>query len=190
MACSKWEQSGLLYVSGELSDTEAREYEQHMDSCQECRSETDTYKSERGRLYSVEMLGASPSPKVDNEILRVCSVPARPVSSIGLFGALVTRPVAAALLFLLIGVGTGTYVAYHADNAQRIAEQNKSSQQQLLATDTSRSMPAETVASSNAPAGTSDSSLSDSAGDSTPFPRSPNARSKGVMPVDLENKQK
>lgn len=188
MACSKWEQVGLLYTSGELSEADAREYERHVEACRECREEIDMYKMEREQFYSEEMLGASPSPEVGKEILRVCGAKAQTTFSFAIFGTVVTRPVAAALLFLLLGIGTGTYVAYHADNAQRIAEQNQAPEQELLASDTSGNTPANPIASADTQDEKSDLSRADSAADTTPFPRPSSARSPGVRPVDLENK--
>jgi hypothetical protein len=182
MACTKWEELGLLYTSDELAPQVREQYVRHLEACEECRNELALYQSERDRLYASAILEEQTSTVLDQEIIRVCSGNPKAITSIGLFAALARKPVAVALLFLATGLVTGTYVAYHADNANRVA-------QQPAATDTTVAgmqdsvTPDQSQLVSETPSG--DSLIADSVNDSSPFPRSRQNDTEGVVPVDL-----
>ncbi|MFW6245016.1 MAG: anti-sigma factor family protein, partial [Fibrobacterota bacterium] len=65
MACSKFEESGLLYCSDELDEHDIRRFEEHLEKCEECRLEVEAYKRESASFYTVDMLGENPSEAVD-----------------------------------------------------------------------------------------------------------------------------
>jgi len=161
------------------------QYAQHLETCEECRNELKLYMAERERLYSGAVLEEPTSPALDNEILRVCSNKTTAVTGVGLFGALVKKPVAVAVLFLAIGLGTGTYVAYHADNSQRLAEQPVPVDSGLVSNQDSAAEAAAQQVAAETDSG--DSLLADSAGQRKPFPRDKaSSGSEGVVPVDLQ----
>ncbi|MDR0330091.1 MAG: zf-HC2 domain-containing protein [Chitinispirillales bacterium] len=113
MECSKFEVSGLLYVSGELSDSEAREYESHLGSCEECRAETEAYRRERAAYYTPEILGERPRPEVDSEILRVCSNPKKAAAATFMPMLFLKKYAPIGVFLMLVMVAIGGYIRYH-----------------------------------------------------------------------------
>jgi anti-sigma factor RsiW len=110
--CNKFEELGLLYVSGELSVAEAREYESHIAGCEECRRETETYRKERAELYTADILSERPSPATDAEILRVCSaVKKTPTTLTPILFLKKYAPVPVFLMLVMVAVGG--YFRYH-----------------------------------------------------------------------------
>jgi len=186
MACDRWEQSGLLYASGELSTEDSRQFGRHLESCAECRAEHETYVRERARLYGVEVLGEATSPVLDRTILEACGNARKPVVGFRIFALLAAKPVMAGL-FLMLGLSAGTYVAYNVDNAHRLARQTQTPTPATPAIQTPDQTPQPpALARSEVKPAVRDSLDADSAADSTPFPAS---RSKiasgGVVTVDL-----
>lgn len=177
MACTKWQETGLLYTSEELSDKQQRDYESHLGECSECRAELAAYRAEHEVWFTERMLGEEPSEDVSREILRVCSAAKTRTTGVGLFAGLLARPVLAAMLFLIVGLGSGAYIAYHVDNARNIAAQG-ATDAPILATDTASHSP-------DVAAFSSDSAESDSVADTTPFP---DGGGTGIVPVDLQSK--
>jgi len=115
--CNKFEVSGLLYLSGELGEGEARGYEAHLGACGECALEVESYRRERAAFYGPEILGESPSAAVDSEILRVCAGArgARPITFLSM--AFVRKYAPVPLFLMLIMVAVGGYVRYHSMHA-------------------------------------------------------------------------
>ena len=112
MECNKFEKTGLLYVSGELSPAEAREYETHVAACEECRRETEAYREERAKLYTADILSDRPGPEVDAEIIRMCSTAKKPPITFG--PMLFLKKYAPIPVFLmLVMVAVGGYFRYH-----------------------------------------------------------------------------
>jgi len=118
--CNKFEESGLLYVSGELSPAEAGEYESHIADCEECRRETEAYRKERAEFYTPDILSERPSPAVDAEIMRVCSAVSK--TPITLTPMLFLKKYAPIPIFLmLVMVAVGGYFRYHIITADNLA---------------------------------------------------------------------
>jgi hypothetical protein len=119
MVCNKFEESGLLYVSGELSQTEAREYETHIAACEECRRETEAYRLERAELYTADLLSESPGPATDAEILRVCSnVRKAPITLTPMLFLKKYAPIPVFLMLVMVAVGG--YFRYHSMTANSL----------------------------------------------------------------------
>ncbi len=117
--CNKFEESGLLYVSGELSPVEAREYESHVAVCEECRRETEAYQRERAELYTVDILSERPNPVVDAEILRLGSA-ARKASTAFMPMLFLKKYAALPIFIMLVMVAVGGYFRYHAMVADKL----------------------------------------------------------------------
>jgi anti-sigma factor RsiW len=117
MECPKFEELGLLYVSGELDGDEASQYEAHLNVCPECKRETEAYKADRASLFGIGTLGEAPSEAVDREILRVCSAPKKQFAAS--FAPLMwVRKYAAIPVFaMLLAVAVGGYYRYHSMTA-------------------------------------------------------------------------
>jgi anti-sigma factor RsiW len=114
MDCNKFEESGLLYLSGELSESEARGYEAHIAGCAECRGETELYRKESKELYTADILGDAPRREVSDEIIRVCSNPKKAASAAALTPLLFFKKYAPVSVFLmLVMVAVGGYLKYH-----------------------------------------------------------------------------
>jgi hypothetical protein len=110
--CNKFEEFGLLYVVGELTAAEAREYGSHVNECEECRRETEAYRKERAELYTADILSERPSPAVDAEILRMCSnVKKAPVTYTPML--FLKRYVPVSVFLMLVMVAVGGYLSYH-----------------------------------------------------------------------------
>jgi hypothetical protein len=122
MGCNKFEESGLLYVSGELGNAEARAYESHLNECDECRQETEAYKKERAAFYTAGALGESPAPAGDAEILRVCSNPknTRQPAAFMPIMTFIKKYAPVPLFLMLVMVAIGGYVRYHSMNANEM----------------------------------------------------------------------
>ncbi|MDG5815119.1 hypothetical protein QA601_08520 [Chitinispirillales bacterium ANBcel5] len=122
MVCSKWECSGLLYSSGELNEQETKEYEAHLEGCQECRDELATYRKEQKMFYTLDTLGESPSQAVSEEILRVCSSAKKQYTNVGFFPVFMKKA-AVSMLLLMIGFATVGYIKLNHDQAQAMRAQ-------------------------------------------------------------------
>ncbi|MDR2693320.1 MAG: zf-HC2 domain-containing protein [Chitinispirillales bacterium] len=117
--CDKFEEIGLLYVSGELSPTEAREYEAHVAECDECRREMEAYRRERAELYTADILSESPGPAVDAEILRVCST-VRKAPTVLTPVLFLKKYVPIPVFLMLVAVAVGGYFRYHSMTAANL----------------------------------------------------------------------
>lgn len=117
--CNKFEELGLLYVSGELSPAEAREYEAHAAECEECRRETEAYRRERAELYTADVLSERPSPKTDAEILRLgAAARATPAAFAPMMFLKKYAPVPVFLMLVMVAVGG--YFRYHSMTADSL----------------------------------------------------------------------
>ena len=119
MECTKWEQIGLLYCAGELDRRTVPEYEGHLKVCAACRTEVDSYRHNCEHFFSPELLAASPSPEIDAEILRVCSMPMKRASGVALF-PLFLRKAAVPLVLFMIAFFADGYVKFNAENARQL----------------------------------------------------------------------
>jgi len=118
MACNKFEESGLLYVSDELDEHEIRQYEAHLEVCEECRYETQQYGKERLAFYSAQILGESPSVSVDKEIMRVFAASSKKKYTSAYLPLFLKKHAAAPVYLLMIMLAIGGYVQYHSMNAE------------------------------------------------------------------------
>jgi len=116
MACTKWEEIGLLYTSGELDEKDKGEYQLHLSECKTCRDEIELYFDDRKNLYTHEILGEAPSSKVNEEILRVCGQGKVKPVGFNLMSLFLKRSVAA-VFFLCIGLGGGLYLSFNMQGA-------------------------------------------------------------------------
>jgi len=112
MACNKFEEAGLLYISGELTPEEAKAYDAHVAACDECREELRLYSRERRERYQPSMFAENTPEGVDREILRLCAQRKTVPAGIGIFW-MVTRKALAPVFFLALGLGGGVYIAYN-----------------------------------------------------------------------------
>lgn len=118
MECAKFEELGLLYVSGELNENEAREYEAHLETCEYCKRETAQYKEESASLFTADNLCAEPSPNVDAEIKRVCADP-RAMRKPAFMPMMFIKKYAPVPVFLmLVAVAIGGYIRHHTTTAE------------------------------------------------------------------------
>ncbi|MDD5674932.1 MAG: hypothetical protein PHC61_12250 [Chitinivibrionales bacterium] len=117
MECTKWEESGLLCTSGELSGQSAVAFKNHCAECSYCREQLDVYKSDKSRFFTVDILGAKPSARVDQAVAMAAAAPARiTATNWGLFG-FVRKSVVPIMLFVL-GFGAGAYFVLNVQNAK------------------------------------------------------------------------
>jgi len=111
MDCSKWDDAGLLFASGELTEAQTIQYKEHIAVCQYCASEHSQYSKEKELLYCPGFFSEAPSTLVDEKILSLCSKPMIP-TSIGIFSApWIKRAIFSAVIFAL-GLGSGGYFAF------------------------------------------------------------------------------
>lgn len=172
MACSKWEEIGLLYCSRELDEQEAKQYDVHLANCSECNLELVQYQSDQKSFFTPEILGEITSKEVDEEIIRVCTAK-KQYTSIGIFPALIKKSIFS-VSFLLLGFAVVGYFFYNIENANN--------QKKNLALDPPSS-PTTVLAEQESTLSFKDS-IKDSA---VYFSRTRgNLETRGVFPVDLK----
>jgi hypothetical protein len=111
MECNKWEEIGLLYVSKELPEPDASEFEKHLAACLLCSNEHSQYTSEKKQFFTTTLLGEPTPEHLDKKIFALCSRPMVP-TSIGIFSmSWAKRAVFSALVFSL-GIGAGGYFTF------------------------------------------------------------------------------
>jgi len=182
MECNKWEEYGLLFVSGELEDRERQSFEQHLQECSFCTQERKTYQVEKERFYTEEILGDTPSAACDAEIMRVCSDGRRKVAGVGVMSLFVRKSVVSIMLFALGFVGVG-YITL------KTGAGNRNTGTPTVARETS--VASEPVAKADNLTGTAatDSSSDSSSDKGVNFSKTRgNLDLNGVYPVDLQNK--
>ena len=182
--CSKWEETGLLYSSGELGELETREYEAHLKMCEECSEELNTYKFEKTSFFTPEILGESPSQAVDKELIRVCSSAKKQFAKVSVF-PIFMKKAAVSMLLLVIGFATVGYIKLN-------SEQARAMQAQLLEREGVSGSTAEQQNSQTPSVALSenDSMLYDSLSrdSNTNFSKTRgNLNTQGVVPVDLKD---
>jgi hypothetical protein len=181
MECSKWEEMGLLYSSGELTRQERDEFVGHCESCTFCSEEHERYLREKKQLFTGSIFEETPSPECDAEILRVCSDARVRVSSLSAFQIFVKKATLSVALFVL-GFAVVGYITLRID---RSSPQNTAAAHEQM----------EELIASHPQIETAETLLpGDSVTDTTPkstvnFARTRgNLDLKGVVPVDLQNK--
>jgi len=176
MACNKWEETGLLFSSGELSADEHAEYSAHIAVCSECSEEYTMYTSMQKRFFTAPVLEAQPSAGCDAEIFRVCADGRKKITTLTFspFAAIFKRTVISLSLFAL-GFVSVSYVTMKMNNSTMNQTANVAEVNTLQKTDS---------------AGASTDSSSDSIIDNSVnyANKRGNMGLKGVVPVDLQNK--
>ena len=182
MACSKWEETGLLYSSSELNELEAKQYEEHLDFCPACKQEYETYQRERNLLFTEEVLGEAPSRKTDEEILRVCSSASKQYTHTGFLPLFLKRTVFS-VTFFVVGF---VVVGYFAMNMENHSGHKKLASEEVI----DHSPLDHSVAGATALPQEADSVRVDSISDTNLYYSKTrgNLDMKGVFPVDLKNK--
>jgi hypothetical protein len=181
MQCCKWEELGLLYTFHELDDNNARDFEEHLKECGECREELFYYREEKKCLFTEVLLGDSPSPKIDAAILSACSNIRQKASFFSLMPMFLRRSVVPVVLFAVAFISVG-YVMMNMENARELqAASGKSAVQAIGQRQIIASGPAESVAS-----------ITDSVADSVNGSKMNYAKTRGnlegqgVVPVELK----
>jgi len=171
-----WEEMGLLYGSGELSDQELKTFNEHLAQCGECRLELETYQSMHQRFFSGEILGDAPSAACDAEILRVCSDGRKKVAGFQLFPGFVRKSIVSVALFLL-GFTIVGYISFRAGSG---------SIQKSAGITQQATKPGAVAAAANKQ---NDSTADSSRNNPTNFANTRGTLDmNGVYPVDLQNK--
>jgi hypothetical protein len=117
MECTKFEELGLLYVSGELDDSDARQYEAHLEECPGCKRETEAYKADRASLFGPDMLGEPPPEAVNREIIRVCTASKKRLT-MALVPMFIKKYAPVPVFLMLLMVAVGGYIKHHAMTAE------------------------------------------------------------------------
>lgn len=177
MVCNKWEETGLLFTSGELSAKDAALYREHLSTCQECSFEYTTYQAERDRFFTIDVLGAAPSPECDTEIKRVCSDARTKITAPPKLSLVFRKTAVSVALFLMgfTGVGYLTFKMTQPSTLPETASQVAPTHQQV----------AEPVYSAKPADSTADTFTENSVNFAS---KRGNLDLKGVVPVELQNK--
>jgi len=177
MACSMWEEVGLLYSSDELSEQDKKSFVEHMQKCSECSSEYEWYLRSKKELFNDVVLSETPSASCDAEIMRVCGDGRKKYTGFSALPVFFKKSVVSVALFLATFTIAG-YFAFQMDASRgsQIADENTTqpvTQQQ------------QGVLAENKAANTEDS-LKDSLGNSNVnFSKTRgNLNTNGVVPVN------
>lgn len=188
MECRKWEETGLLYSVQELNAKENNDYEDHLKECGECRSELYRYRQEHRRFFTLENLCAVPSPKVDAEILRVCSDCRRHVAvkAPALFTSFFRKAFIPVALFIVGFISIG-YIMLNVQNAEQARSASAANSKTSNSVVHQSAANAAVVAFANKAAA---DSLKDSLkGNKVNYAKTRgNLNGQGAIPVDLKNK--
>jgi hypothetical protein len=124
MECKQWEEKGLLFTADELDETQVTLFNDHLQVCEGCREELARYRREKKEFLFPAMFEDEPSPAVDAEIIRVCSLPIRPALVSSVFPSFIKNSLAA-LFILTVGFGSGAYFAgVKIESGIKLAKQN------------------------------------------------------------------
>ena len=124
MECNKWEETGLLYLSGEVDEGQSVEFENHLFACSCCNKEKEQYAFEKQHFFSEHILCECTPDHLDKKIISLCSKPVIP-TSIGLFSFALIKRVAFSLIVFALGAGAGgyfTFAYYHAKTSASYAQ--------------------------------------------------------------------
>jgi anti-sigma factor RsiW len=101
MACNDWEETALLYSSGELGKDQEVEFESHIAQCESCKAFFEQYQNDRKSLFSIDALGAAPSEKIDQEIKRVCESNKKQYTNFAVLPAFAKKSIISVSFFLI-----------------------------------------------------------------------------------------
>jgi hypothetical protein len=135
MECNKWEESGLLFVSKELTETESEAFALHVKTCESCKIELMDYEHEKKSFFNEYNLGENTSEEIDRRIIAACSKPSVIPTGIGMFSGFIVKKTLIAAFFLVFGIGAGIYFSfnYPGTTGSGIAVMPKSSNDQVVA---------------------------------------------------------
>jgi hypothetical protein len=113
MECLKWQEMGLLFVSGETDDGQSEEFKEHIKLCAECKQETDQYYFDKQHFFSQDFLADAPRETIDVKIKAACSQ--KPVTNLrwSLFSGIWIKKALVATFFLVFGMSAGIYFTIH-----------------------------------------------------------------------------
>ncbi len=109
MECSKWQEEGLLFISGESDQQQEKEFREHLLVCADCKAENDQYHFEKKQFFAKAILEDSPSDIVNSKIIAACSQ--KPVMTRGfsVFSGVWMKKAVVSTLLLVFGMGAGAY---------------------------------------------------------------------------------
>jgi hypothetical protein len=137
MECNKWEETGLLYVSRELDETNQTEFKSHLSACTFCSNEFSQYNLEKSRFFSPGILSVPTTPELDIKILKRC-ISVHP-TNVGMVGMVWFKRIVFSTLVFAFGAGAGgyfTFAYYHAKSDAALAAANAKSMTAPLAATT------------------------------------------------------
>jgi hypothetical protein len=145
MECKNWQETGLMYLSGELTREEASQFLEHTSVCDVCKQEVGSYEYLQKTVLSSEIFCEAPSEAIDAKILAACSHKPM-ITGMNLFGATWVKRTVYASLFLVFGLGAGVYFAMNYYAPVPTNSQASASQQPIPASPVTAAAPATTVA--------------------------------------------
>jgi hypothetical protein len=117
MECPKWQENGLLFVSGEADARQNEEFNEHMRVCIECKNEVEAYEYDKRHFFQQDFFTESPSEAINKKIIAACSH--KPVTTLGfsLFSGVWMKKALLSTFFLVFGIGAGVYFTMHYSNS-------------------------------------------------------------------------
>ena len=184
MACTKWDEYGLLHCSGELSKQDEEMFSAHLQSCGDCSREQKQYTRERASLFTPDLLEETPSQNVSDAILRAGSQKPRFAGSLFQFFLANRRVIGFSAMTLIVGIGIGMYfdIVLHAPGGRILMGQTPSTAMNKSVDSISGvSVAADDEARPDSMARQADSLTKQNPGGYRRRPSSP----EGIVPVDL-----
>lgn len=113
MECPKWEEIGLLFISGETDARQNSEFKEHIKQCAECKNEVDQYYFDKKHFFFSDLIAETPPEAIDTKIIAACS--RKPMTTLGfnLFSGLWMKKALLSTFFLVFGMGAGVYFTVH-----------------------------------------------------------------------------
>jgi hypothetical protein len=178
-----WDDMGLLYNSGELSEKERQSFSEHLKQCSECSHEVEQYQREKEQFFTIDILGDLPSAACDAEILRVCSDGRKKTTGFNIVSLFIKKSVISMtlLIFGFIAVSSLVVLMESRNNGTTTAISSEATSEQKVASNDSEAVQNE-VKDDSVSADSSQKSKVNFANTRG------NLDAHGVYPVDLQNK--
>lgn len=128
MACSMWEEVGLLYSSDELNEQDKKSFAEHMQKCSECSSEYEWYLRSRKEFFNDSILCDAPSASCDAEIMRVCGDGRKKYTGFSAIPVFFKKSVVSMVLFIATFTIAG-YFAFQMDTSKESQMANENTMQ-------------------------------------------------------------
>jgi len=191
MECPKWQELGLLFVSGETDAQQSEEFKEHMKQCAECKNEIDQYSFDKKNFFSYDFLAEAPPEAINTKIIAACSQ--KPVTTLGfnLFSGLWMKKALLSTFFLVFGMGAGVYFTVHyfsSDNSGiAVSKPAKASGAGVVSSDQYRAVADQAMQQTKGRAGDSAASAKKDPlkSNEAAFP-SGKKPAEGIIPVDLK----